>query len=277
MISYDYEPIFSIGSLLGIGEPKGFLKLMDRVEALGIDVMSAGVVLAWATEALEQGLIGERETMGIPLRWGECEPFKEAIQMIVSQPNEFYRALARGVEYASSKYGGRDFALAFGKNEMPGYHTGPAAHTGFLVGARHSHLDNGGYSLDQKILSEKTCTPEELAQALIKEESFRQILSSLVVCFFAREIYRPDTILAALETAGFKLDAGQLEKLGRQIHCEKFRFKQREGFSFDSLRIPGRIFETPSFVKGWDEKFICDTIRSVKKAVQDFPVPTPGA
>jgi aldehyde:ferredoxin oxidoreductase len=270
MISYDYEPIFSMGSLLGIGEPKEFLKLMDQVEALGIDVMSTGVVLAWATEAFEKGLVSERETMGLPLRWGCWEPFKEAIQMIVSQPNEFYRALARGVEYASSKYGGEDFALAFGKNEMPGYHTGPAAHTGFMVGARHSHLDNGGYSLDQKILSEKTLTPEELAQSLVKEESFRQILSSLVVCFFAREIYRPETILAALETAGFKLSAGQLETLGRKIHCDKFRFKQREGFSFDNLRIPKRIFETPSFVREWDEKYVCDTIQSVKKAVQDF-------
>ncbi len=271
MISYDYEPIFSIGSLLGVSKPEGFLKLMDRIEALGIDVMSAGVVLAWATEALEKGLISEKETMGVPLRWGDCNPFKEAIGMIVSQPNEFYRALARGVEYASSKYGGKDFALAFGKNEMPGYHTGPAAHTGFLVGARHSHLDNAGYSLDQKVLSQKTLTPEELAQALIKEESFRQILSSLVVCFFAREIYRPETILSALQSAGFKLTAAQLDQLGRKIHREKFRFKMREGFSFENLRIPGRIFETPAFVKEWDETLLRDTIGEVKKAVQHFP------
>jgi aldehyde:ferredoxin oxidoreductase len=277
MISYDYEPIFSMGSLLGISEPEGFLRLMDEVETLGIDVMSAGVVLAWATEALEKGLISGKNTLGLQLRWGDCGPFKEAIRMIVSQPNEFYRALARGVEYASSKYGGEDFALAFGKNEMPGYHTGPAAHAGFLVGARHSHLDNGGYSLDQKILSEKTLTPDELAGALVKEESFRQILSSLVVCFFAREIYRPDIILSALGAAGFKLDAGQLEKLGRRIHSEKFRFKLREGFSFENLRIPRRIFETPAFVKEWNEAFLHDTIKSVKKAVQDFPLATPSA
>jgi aldehyde:ferredoxin oxidoreductase len=271
MISYDYEPIFSLGSLLGIDYPEGFLRLMDQIEVLGIDAMSTGVVLAWATEAMEKGLISEKETMGIPLRWGDYKPYKEAIHRIVSQPNEFYKSLARGVEYASSVYGGQDFALAFGKNEMPGYHTGPAAHAGFLVGARHSHLDNAGYSLDQKVLSKKTLTPEELAQALIKEESFRQILSSLVICFFAREIYKPETTLAALQVAGFKLDAGELDLLGRRIHCEKFRFKLREGFSFENLRIPKRILETPSFVKEWDEKFILDTISCVKKAVQEFP------
>ncbi len=271
MISYDYEPIFSVGSLLGVSEPGGFLKLMDEIEALGLDVMSAGVVLAWATEAQEKGLIGEKETMGLQLRWGRCADFKQAVRMIVSQPNEFYRALARGVEHASSKYGGKDFALAFGKNEMPGYHTGPAAHTGFLIGARHSHLDNGGYSLDQKVLKEKKLTHEELAQALIKEESFRQILSSLVVCFFAREIYRPETILSALHVAGFKLAAGQLDQLGRRIHYEKFRFKLREGFSFENLRIPKRIFQTPSFVKEWDEALIRNTIKAVQKSIEEFP------
>ena len=33
---------------------------MDRIEALGLDVMTAGVVLAWATEAQRTGLISER-------------------------------------------------------------------------------------------------------------------------------------------------------------------------------------------------------------------------
>ena len=270
MISYDYEPIFSIGSLLGVGDPRGFLRLMDEVEALGLDVMSTGAVLSWATEAMERGMITEKETMGIHLQWGDCSAFKEAIRMIVSQPNEFYAALARGVECASAKYGGKDFALAFGKNEMAGYHTGPAAHTGFLVGARHSHLDNAGYSLDQKVLNEKKLSPNELAQALINEEAFRQVLSSLVVCFFAREIYKQEIILRALRTAGFELNAGQLEQLGRRIHSEKFRFKLREGFSFENLRIPKRILEVPSFVKDWDEALIRDTVECVRRTIADF-------
>jgi hypothetical protein len=67
------------------------------------------------------------------------------------------------------------------------------------------------------------------------------------------------------------LTVEQLDQLGRRIHCEKFRFKQREGFSFEKLRIPRRIFETPSFVKKWDETFLKNTIRSVKEAIQDFP------
>jgi aldehyde:ferredoxin oxidoreductase len=86
-------------------------------------------------------------------------------QRIVSQPNDFYRALARGAEHAASIYGGLDFALAFGGNEMPGYHTGPGCHLGYLTGARHSHLDSAGYSLDQKAAAKgEALTPDGVAE-----------------------------------------------------------------------------------------------------------------
>jgi len=246
MISYDYEPLYALGSMLGIGQADRYLKLMDRIEAFGIDAMSTGVALAWATEAMERGLITETETKGVRLTWGDHTAYMEAAGNIVSQPNEFYRTLARGAEDAADRYGGEEFALTFGGNEMPGYHTGPAAHVGTLIGARHSHLDNGGYGIDQKVLAKKEVTPEELTTMILDEEWWRQILSSLVVCFFARGIYLPDLVPQLLSVAGFDLQPNDLTRIGREIHREKYRFKYREGFSLDTLRIPGRIFETPS-------------------------------
>jgi aldehyde:ferredoxin oxidoreductase len=52
MVGYDYEPIFALGTMLGIDEPEGLLKLIDIVEKVCIDAMSAGVVMAWSTEIL---------------------------------------------------------------------------------------------------------------------------------------------------------------------------------------------------------------------------------
>ncbi|HUT90550.1 MAG TPA: aldehyde ferredoxin oxidoreductase family protein [Thermoguttaceae bacterium] len=267
MIGYDYEPIFAIGSMLGISDPAGILRLMDRVEALGLDVMSAGVVLAWATEAQQRGLISNEETDGVALAWDDCDAYLEAVGRIVEQPNEFYRCLARGVDCAAERYGGTEFALAFGGNEMPGYHTGPAAHVGFLVGARHSHLDNAGYSIDQKTLVTKRMPPEELARAVISEEAWRQVLSSLVVCFFARGIYKPEIVSQALQAAGVGLAPDDLDRVGDLIYREKYRFKFREGFSLEDVRIPKRIFETPSLVREWDEAYVRSTVEEVRKAL----------
>lgn len=267
MISYDYEPIFAIGSLLGGSDIPGFLKLMDLIEMLGVDVMSAGVVLAWATEAFEKGLINTEHTIGIQLSWGDYDAYQKAMQFIVKQPNEFYRTLARGVSYASKKYGGEEYALAFGKNEMPGYHTGPAAHLGFLIGTRHSHLDNAGYSVDQKVLTKKSITAKALSDSLIIEEQWRQILSSLVICFFARKIYDIDTVQRALKTAGFVKTKEEILKIASFIYYEKYRFKFKEGFSLDDMQIPKRIFETKSLNGKIDENYLRKALAHTKKTI----------
>ncbi len=257
MLGYDHEPIYATGSLLGISDVPGMFQLMDEAEIQGLDVMSTGVVLAWATEALERGLISTQETDGLELAWGNYPAYIEAVEKIVSQPNDFYRALARGADHAAAVYGGQDFALAFGGNEMPGYHTGPACHLTYLTGARHSHLDSGGYSLDQKAGAQgKSLTPQGVAQDLLEEESWRQVLTSLVICLFARGVYDPETVSRALATVGFERPVDELNRLGAKILRQKNAFKRREGFDLHQVRVPDRILETPSPLGQVDRAFI---------------------
>ena len=267
MISYDYEPIYAMGSMLGVGDPEGLLRLLDRAEVLGLDLMSTGPVLSWATEAQEKGLITKKDTGGLTLSWGDWKTYLEATQRIVDQPNEFFSALAKGVDHASSVYGGEEFALAMGGNEMPGYHTGPAAHVGCMAGARHSHLDNAGYSVDQKVLVKEELSAGELGDALMEEESWRQVLSSIAICFFAREIYDRETVLDCLESAGFEMDEDQLLKTAWDIYREKFRFKMREGFTFEGMRIPKRILETKAPAPGLSEEYIRAALEHIRGSV----------
>ncbi len=204
MIAYDHEPVFAVGSMLGgkdgSHDTREMFRLLDTADALGLDVMSMGCSLAWATEALERGAISTRETDGLALGWGDYTTFVKAAERIVSQPNDFYAALARGAEYASQHYGGADYALAMGGNEMAGYHTGPACYVGYLAGARHSHLDNAGYALDQKAASARVAgangslTPDNIGRELVTEERWRQVLNSLVICLFARNLYTPELV-----------------------------------------------------------------------------------
>jgi len=256
MISYDYEPIYALGSMLGLSDPEQVLKLMDEVEVLGLDAMSAGVCLAWATEAMAKGLVTTAETDGLQLVFGQADGYMQGVEKITSQPNEFWKTLAHGVDAAAARYGGTEFAMAFGGNEMPGYHTGPAGYLGFLLGARHSHLDNAGYSIDQKELTKGLIPADELARRLMDEERWRQILSSLTVCFFARGIYTPELTLRTLAAAGYNLDEEGLKATADDIYRAKFAFKFANGFDFDRLTIPQRVFETPAVVTGFDEAYM---------------------
>lgn len=243
-VGYDYELIYSLGSMLMITDVNKLLTLIDKVEELSVDAMSVGVVMAWATEMQEKGLIGEQETEGIRLNWGDHLAYIEFLKGIIKQPNDFFKAAARGVDHASRIYGGREFALAFGKNEMAGYHTGPGAYIGYLIGARHSHLDNAGYSVDINELINAPMDAKAIVDKLVEEEALRQVLSSLSICFFARGIYKPDLIARGLSFMGYPYDVAQLKEIGRKIHAEKFRFKVREGFSYKDFQVPDRITET---------------------------------
>lgn len=244
-IGYDYEPIYALGSLLGAKEPEGLLRLIDKVEAYGLDAMTTGVVLAWATEAYKRGLISREDLDGLELDWGNYDVYVEAVKRIVEQPTDLYKAMARGAKFASERYGGRDFALVFSGNEMAGYHTGPAAYLNYAFGARHSHLDSAGYSYDQKKLG-KELLPEEVVKSLYEEESWRQVLTSLVICLFAREIYKPDIVSEALKPLGLQMTTDQLHELGRKILKEKYKLKMREGWNPEEVQFPKRIFETPT-------------------------------
>ncbi len=244
-IGYDYEPIYSLGSMLGAKDPEGMLRLMDTVDKYGLDAMTTGVVLAWATEAYKRGIIDKSDLAGVELDWGNYEAYIKAVEYIVDQPTELYKAMARGVAYASKKFGGEEFALSFGGNEPAGYHTGPGAYFNYAFGARHSHLDMAGYSFDQKTIG-KEIPPEELVEKLVSEEQWRQILSSLVICFFARGVYKPEIVVEALKPLGFEISEEELKKLGEEIYYNKYRLKIREGFDPGKIKFPKRIFETPT-------------------------------
>ena len=73
-----------------------------------------------------------------------------------------------------------------------------------------------------------------------------RILSSLVVCFFARGIYKPEMVVKTLKTLGYDYNIDGLKDLGRKIYKEKQRLKHELGFKPEALRPPERVLETES-------------------------------
>lgn len=268
-LSYDYELIYALGSMLGITSSEDVLKLIEAVEEMGLDAISTGVILAWMTEAFEKGIINEKITDGAIPMWGNTESYVEIIKKIVYSENEFFSDLRKGIDYTSSKYGGKDFALTYGKNEMPGYHTGYGAHIGYLFGARHSHLDSAGYAIDREAMV-KPKTAEELVERILKEEQWRQILSSLVICFFAREIYTPDIVNKCLQLSGFSLSEEEILRIGKEIYTDKYRFKVKCGFDIDNLSLPKRVFETPSSLGFINKDFTDEAIILLRQKIKSL-------
>lgn len=241
-VSYDYELIFALGSFLGIKTSDEIIAIIDEVEETGMDAMSCGVCLGWATEAFAAGLINEEQTL-VPLNFGDSHNYIEAIRYLAKGKNKFYRDLGRGSQYASGIYGGSEYAMHIAGNEMPGYHTGYGALIGAAVGARHSHLCNGGYSVDQSM---KEFDEKVMVQKIFDEEYERCMTNSLIMCLFARKIYDRQTILDALNSTGWNLTDQDLTEIGKRVYRTKLRIKKAYGFRQKAVKLPKRFFETPS-------------------------------
>jgi len=245
-VGYDYELIFALGTFLGLDNRQDILSLIHEVEVCGHDAMSVGVVLGWATEAYANGLINADQHTLVPLAFGNVEGYKKAVHHIAAAKNDFYVALGKGVKYAASVYGGEDYACQLGGNEMPGYHTGYGSLVGVAVAARHSHLCNGGYSIDQAMQPGEVPVPAEMAQKLFDEEVERCMLNSLTICLFARKIYNRENVKKAFAAIENPLTDEELTAAARRIYATKLRIKQAFGFDWNEIKIPKRFFETPA-------------------------------
>lgn len=245
-VPYDYELIYALGSNLLIGDPSDVLRLIEAVEREGMDAISTGVVMSWLAEAYDRNIISPRDTKGKLIRFGKVKDFLDIIPMISqadSDPtNTLFKTAAEGVEALVEKYGGSDFGIRLGKVEPAGYCTGPFSIIGYSIGGRHSHLDNAGYSLDQKLLLNPK-SDEEAIKTLMKEEEWRNVLNSLVICLFARNVYDIDTTIDALDILKIETTKEKLLKLGEEIQKQRLKFKVREGFSIDEVekKLPNRF------------------------------------
>ena len=215
--------------------------------------------MAWATEAFQRGLISERDTFGVRFAWGAVNEYCRAIDYIATPPNDFYKVLGQGTLAAAERYGGLDFAVQVAGVEPAGYATGPATLVGHLVGPRHSHLDNAGYSIDQKIAPEEA-NPDTIAEALWREQQGRIVLTSLVVCLFARNIYKPEIVERALCVLGIERSWEELLCTAADVYRRKIEFSRREGIDPFAWRIPSRLLEirTPH---GYIRRDTLDAIR----------------
>ena len=264
-ISYDHELIVTVGSMLGVMDCFEVLKLIDVAEKMGLDVMSPGVALAWATEAFAKGMITEKETI-VPLAFGNSSSYQAAIEHLALGTNEFYQILSQGTMKAVERYGGGDFACVLGQ-EMAGYATGEVFFVSQALGLRHSHLDSSGYSYDQK---PKGKTAEDAVKFLVNDEKGRIFLTSMVSCLFARGVYTDETLGNCLKSVGYAKLADDMEKISGDVQRLRWKLRVRTGYRPENVSIPKRFTEITTWRGQIDETFLNELKEAYGKSIMNM-------
>ena len=241
-VAYDHEPNFAAGPMLGVTDPSEVLAINDVADRQGLDIISAGVALAWAVEATAKGLISEKETE-VRLAFGDAAAFKRAMWLIGHKANDFYALLGQGTLAAARHYGGADFACVLGQ-EMAGYATGETYFASQTVAFRHSHLDTGAYSYDQK---HKEKDVDAVVKFLLSDERERVLLTCLVGCLFAREVYKPEVVAAVLTCLGYDELATTMDAVAAKVQQARWRLKLATGYDPLKTSIPKRFSEVTTW------------------------------
>jgi aldehyde:ferredoxin oxidoreductase len=244
----DYESLFALGPCCGIDDISAVIKAADLCDRLGIDTISAGVVIAFAMEASEKGLIDEfldEDLQG--LRFGDWEAVVKLVERIGLREG-IGDLLAEGTKRAAAKIGkGTDqFAMHVKGLELPGYILRglKSAAVGFSVSTRGGcHLRNAAYGLDMKGAE---LNDKERGLKIVENENLYSVIDSLILCKFIRNAVSDEDIIELLRIVnGVELSHEELYKIGERITTLQKVFNIREGATRKDDYPPPRVLQEP--------------------------------
>ncbi|MFX1487093.1 MAG: aldehyde ferredoxin oxidoreductase family protein [Promethearchaeota archaeon] len=221
----EYETLCAFGSLILNDNLEGLAYANYLCNAYGIDTISCGSTIAFATYLYDKGKISRSDTRGIELNWGDVDTAILLIRMIAERRG-FGRTLSEGVKRIAEKYDATDYAAEVKGLEIP-FHD-PRGFFGMALcystsprGACHLNGDLFMVDLGQEfpelgIVSGDRFDEEDKHFVVTKAQNWRTVYNSMIMCQFCNP--PPGTIARLLTySTGQKYDIGDLDLLGERI------------------------------------------------------------
>jgi aldehyde:ferredoxin oxidoreductase len=246
-VRVEYESLFALGSLCGVGDGDSVLRASQRCDQLGIDTISTGGTIAFAMECVERGLLDEPW-----LQFGSAEALLRAIELI-GRREGVGELLGEGSRRAALAIG--QGSLAFAPQvkglEIPGYEP-RALQTmalGFAVGARGAdHNRSSAYEADfSNSVDRRHATLESVRHAIASEDR-SALMDSLILCKFLRGVFTDFYAEAAdmlQAITGWGVTADELRDTARRIVAAKRQVNVLAGWTPAEDTLPERFLNEP--------------------------------
>lgn len=252
MIGLDYEPLFALGPNCGIGNLPAIIKLVQLSDEYGVDAMSAGVVISWAMECYQRGILSREDFGGLEPSFGNEDAAIELLRKIAYREG-IGDLLAEGVKRASERVGkgSEHFAMHVKGLEMPGYDVRSLKTfaMGLAVAARGAcHNRALSYELDIKGDVDRFTVERGRGKLAMEKENFACILDCLVLCKFLRNCFdefESEVAEIYTMTTGLPLTPEELVAVGERVVNLKKAFNIREGWTMADDWLPPRVLHDP--------------------------------
>jgi aldehyde:ferredoxin oxidoreductase len=242
-VRLEYESLFALGSLCGIGDQAAILEAAHLCDEYGLDTISTGASIAFAMECAEKGLLD------VPnLQFGNAQQMLATIGLIARREG-CGNLLAEGTRIMAKRVGGDapDFAPHVKGLEIPGYEP-RALQTmalGFAVGSRGAdHNRSGAYEVDFSTKADRLHGAPDAAVYAIETEDKAALMDSLILCKFLRGVFS-DFFAESAEllghVTGWDVNADELRLTAKRIVTAKKLYNQREGWTRAEDTLPRRF------------------------------------
>jgi aldehyde:ferredoxin oxidoreductase len=246
-VRLEYESMFALGSLCGVGDGDAVLRASQRCDELGIDTISTGGTIAFAMECVERGLLDEPW-----LTFGSGEAVLRAIDLI-GRREGIGQLLAEGSRRAADAIGQGSIAFAPQVKglEIPGYEP-RALQTmalGFAVGARGAdHNRSGAYEVDFSNKVDRRHATLDSVRHAIDTEDRAALMDSLILCKFLRGVFtdfHAETAGMLRAVTGWDVTPDELRETARRIVATKRQINLLAGWTPEEDTLPERFLDAP--------------------------------
>jgi aldehyde:ferredoxin oxidoreductase len=246
-VRVEYESLFALGSLCGVGSSEAVLRASQRCDELGIDTISAGGTIAFAMECVERGLLDEPW-----LEFGSGDAVLRAIDLI-GRREGVGQLLAEGSRRAAQVIGRESIAFAPQVKglEIPGYEP-RALQTmalGFAVGARGAdHNRSGAYEVDFSEKVDRRNATLDSVRLAIETEDRAALMDSLILCKFLRGVFTDlfaESAVMLRAVTGWDVTADELHETARRIIATKRQVNLVAGWTPAEDTLPERFLDAP--------------------------------
>ncbi|MDI3533643.1 MAG: aldehyde:ferredoxin oxidoreductase [Thermosediminibacterales bacterium] len=261
----EYETVAAFGSLCGIDDLEMISKANELCNKYTLDTISTGMVIAFAMECFEEGILTEEDTGGLKLNFGNAEAALKLVEMIAKKEG-IGEILALGSQRAAEKIGkgAEKFALTVKNQELPMHE--PRGKVGVGIGYAVSdtgadHMQAGHDSLftqEGEVLDSikplgilKPIDPFDLTEKKVREFMYLQFLWSFYnmagICDFSpvpRGSLPLDKLVEVMRAAtGWNVSLWEMLKAGERGLNMSRLFNLRCGIDSKDDRLPERLYQ----------------------------------
>ena len=277
----EYETLGMMGTNLLIDDPKVVAIGNDIANRLGLDTISTGAMVGFAMDCFEKGLITEKDTGGLKIKWGDANVFFKLVEQIGKREG-FGAIFAGGTLKAAQIIGkaavenvvhckGLDFPAHDARSCIslaPSYATGTRGACHFRGPCED--IEMGGFFMPEVGIKQglvKFFEPDNQSLVAIKCQDLGGLVNSLVLCLFmvdggAWSLTSVSEMFNAI--TGWSYSVDDLMTAGERIFNLQRLINIRDGYDGKTDAIPKKMYNSSK------EGFRAGKVIPFKRLMEDY-------